>query len=226
MTKFDSAKPLFVGSAPARAGSVFDEIRKTVRDLDSGAGVAYSDLEAAFIANFKARSAKSVDSAYVRSYVRDAVNKYSHLSQETASEYTVTEVAAKEPKAPSTPKASPVNDEVVSFIRERGEVNTVEEIDLSQISVQTIVEETKRKTKTIMAAIEAMEAEGLVRTEQVDDSVYVYLTEAGFNRAEAAATAPAETAEVEAEQGEESSPAAQPEETAEQTEEVAEEIQA
>lgn len=181
MSKFDVNKPLFVGPAAARADTVFDALRKTVRDLQSEEeGASYSDVEAKMLSNFTPKNAKKYDAAYVKAYTRDAVTKFNYLSQDAASEYSVQQPKSR--AAADKPSDDELKNQILNFIREKGEVANVEEIDASQITVETLVEELGRKTKTIMKAVQELESEKLVRTEQREESLYVYLTEEGWNK--------------------------------------------
>lgn len=181
MSKFDPNKPLFVGPTAARGDTVFDALRQTVRDLQNeGEGAQYSDVEANMLANFKPKNAKKYDASYVKAYTRDAVTKFNYLSQDAASEYSV-----QEPKSRSSadkPSEEGLKMEILQFIREKGEVSNVEEIDASQITIETLSSELGKKSKTITKAVSELESEGLVRTEQREASVYVYLTEEGWNK--------------------------------------------
>lgn len=181
MSKFDAAKPLFVGASPARGETVFDALRQAVRDLDKGEGVSYSDLEAKMLADLAPKNAKKYDGAYVKAYTRDAVTKFNYLSQDAAAEYSVQESKAKASSA-DKPVDAAFKLEIMRFIREKGEVSSVEEIDASQITVETLVSELGRKNKTVMKAVTELEEEGAVRTEQRESSLYVFLTEAGWDR--------------------------------------------
>lgn len=198
MSKFDASKPLFVGSAPARGETVFDALRMAVRDLDQGEGVSYADLESKMLSGFTPKNAKKYDGSYIKAYTRDAVTKFNYLSQDAASEYSVQESKSRAPAA-DKPVDNSLKLEILRFIREKGEVTTVDEIDASQITVETLVSELGRKNKTIMKAVTELEEEGAVRTEQRENSLYVYLTEAGWERfmAESAGSVAQEAADAE-----------------------------
>jgi DNA-binding MarR family transcriptional regulator len=189
-TKLDTEKPLFMGPTAVREGSVVDAIRQAVRDLDKGDGVSYANLEAHLIKNFQPKKSQGYGPSYIKAYVRDAVNKYGHLSYENAGhEYSA--IAAPEPKA-KTPKvkkltkAQQADIDALNFIRTRGEVADAGDLDATQITVQDFVTETGRKTKTVEKQIDALEKDGLVRSENrgegEETSRYVFLTPAGLSR--------------------------------------------
>jgi DNA-binding MarR family transcriptional regulator len=204
-TKLDTEKPLFMGPTAVREGTVVDAIRQAVRDLDKGQGVSYADLEKHLLDNFQPKKSQGYGPSYIKAYVRDAVNRYGHLGNESGG-HEYASIAAPEPK-PKAPKkltkAQQAEIDALNFIRTRGEVSDAGDLDNSQITVQDFVTETGKKTKTVEKQLAAMEKEGLVRTESVpgneegESSVYVYLTNAGLaklNEAEAAAAAEAEAA--------------------------------
>jgi DNA-binding MarR family transcriptional regulator len=181
MSKFDPNKPLFVGPTAARGDTVFDALRQVVRDLQhEGEGAQYSHVEANMLANFKPKNAKKYDASYIKAYTRDAVTKFGYLSQSAASEYSVQE--SKSRSSADKPSDEGLKMEILQFIREKGEVSNVEEIDASQITIETLSSELGKKSKTITKAVSELESEGLVRTEQREASVYVYLTEEGWNK--------------------------------------------
>lgn len=191
-TKLDTEKRLFLGPTAVREGTVVDAMRQAVRDLDTGEGVSYADLEAHMLANFAPKKSQGYGASYVKAYVRDGVNKYGHLSYENGNhEYSATaapEKKAAAPKAKKLTKAQQAEVDTMNFIRNRGEVNDAGDIDSSQITIADVVSETGKKTKTVTNQIEKLSEQGLVRTETREgnegeqDSIYVYLTQAGFAR--------------------------------------------
>ena len=198
-----------MGPTAVREGTVVDAIRQAVRDLDQGEGVSYQDLEKHLLENFQPKKSQGYGPSYIKAYVRDAVNRYGHLSNE-AGGHEYSSIAAPEPK-PKAPKkltkAQQAELDSLNFIRNKGEVNDESDLDKSQITVQDFVTETGKKTKTVEKQLAAMEKDGLVRTESVqgneegESSVYVYLTAAGLAKigeveAQQAAAAEAESAEA------------------------------
>ena len=184
-TKFDTTLPLFLGETPVREATTFGQIRLAVSQLDKGEGVSYEDLEAYMLANYTPTKSKNYDGSFIKSYVRDAVGKFGYLSHENlGAEYTavapVEKKAASEPKEKPLTKAQKAGIELLAVIRDKGEVSDVSELDSSKITVETLVQETKKKTKTIEKMVSDLEAAGNVRSEQVEDSTYVFLTAAGF----------------------------------------------
>lgn len=189
-TKLETEKPLFMGPTAVREGTVVDAIRQAVRDLDKGDGVSYADLEAHLLANFQPKKSQGYGASYVKAYVRDAVNRYGHLSYENQG-HEYSSIAAPEPKAPKPKKltkAQQAEIDSLNFIRTRGEISDAGDLDGSQITVQDFVTETGKKTKTVEKQLAAMETAGLVRTESREgnepgqNSVYVFLTPAGLSR--------------------------------------------
>lgn len=191
-TKLDTEKKLFLGPTAVREGTVVDAIRQAARDLNKGEGVSYADLEAHLLANFTPRKSQGYGASYVKAYVRDAVNKYGHLSYEdNGHEYSsiaAPEPKAKEPKAKKLTKAQQADIDALNFIRTRGEVSDAGDLDSTQITIQDFVTEGGRKTKTVEKQVKALEDGGFVRTETRDGNVegesstYVYLTPAGLAR--------------------------------------------
>jgi DNA-binding MarR family transcriptional regulator len=210
-TKLDTDKPLFMGPTAVREGTVVDAIRIAVRDLDQGEGVSYADLEKHLLENFKPKKSQGYGPSYIKAYVRDAVNRYGHLSNENQGhEYSAIAAPEPKPKAPKKlTKAQQAELDSLNFIRNKGEVAGEEDLDKSQITVQDFVTETGKKTKTVEKQLAAMEKDGLIRTETVagneegESSVYVYLTSAGLAKiseveAQQAAAAEAENATADA----------------------------
>lgn len=195
-TKLDKEKRLWVGPTAVREGTVVDAIRSAVNQLGGGPGgegVAYSDLEAHLLANFAPKKSQGYGASYVGAYVRDAVNRYGHLTHDGGSAVEYSSIAAPEPKA-KTPKvkkltkAQQAEIDMLNLIRTRGEVSDAGDIDNTQITVQDFVTETGKKTKTVENSIAKLEKDGLVRTESVagnaegENSTYVFLTSAGLSR--------------------------------------------
>jgi hypothetical protein len=200
-TKLDTEKTLFLGNEITRAGTVFGHIRKAVSELDKGEGVTYTDLEAHLLSNFKPTKSQSYDSSYVKSYVRDAVNKFGFLSHENLGvEYVETSPAEKkvaEVKVKPLTKAQISQNELLSFIRDKGEVSDVNDVDSTKITSETLMQEMKKKQKTVDNMVAALEKDNMVRTEVVEGSTYVFLTATGLARVNAA-TSPSVSGDGEA----------------------------
>lgn len=194
--KLDKEKRLWVGPTAVREGSVVDVIRKAVGDLGGGPGgdgVPYADLEKHLLDNFTPKKSQGYGASYIGAYVRDAVNRYGHLTHEGDAAVEYSAIAAPEPKA-KTPrvkkltKAQQGEIDMLNFIRTKGEVADAGDLDGTQITVQDFVTETSKKTKTVESAIGKLEKDGLVRTESVagneegQNSTYVFLTQAGLAR--------------------------------------------
>lgn len=185
--KLDLTRNLFVGPATARANSVLDAIRRGVVALDEGEGVPYAKLEEYLLRNYSPAKAKNYDSTFIKSYVRDAVNKSHHLSYEAGSVYGVTAAPAPKPKkARRVTKAHLEELDVLVFLRDRGEVHTIGDIDSPKITPEDVVAETKRKQKTVDKIVESLVKQGFARVDSVpgndegDVVRYVYLTPAGL----------------------------------------------
>jgi hypothetical protein len=183
-TKLDTEKKLFLGNTPVREATTFGAIRKFVNELNTGEGVSYTDLEAHMLENFKPAKSANYDGAYVKSYVRDAVNKFGYLSHEDlGAEYTVVAPAEKaeaEPVAKKLTKADKARLDVLAFVRDKGEVSDESDLDATKITTETIVSETKKKQKTVDGMIAALAESDFVRTEEVEGATYVFLTPAGL----------------------------------------------
>lgn len=182
--KLDTEKPLFLGKTAVREATTFGQIRKFVNELDKGQGVAYEDLEKHMLENYKPTKSENYGPTFVKAYVRDAVNKFGHLSHEDLG-VTYEAIAPAEKKTavvkekPLT-KAQQAKVDLLAVVRDRGEVTDVSEIDSSKITTETLVQETKKKGKTIGKMVGELETDGLVRTEKVEESTYVFLTAAGL----------------------------------------------
>lgn len=204
--KLDTEKRLFLGPTAVREGTVVDHIRQAVRDLDQGEGVAYADLEKHLLDNFKPGKSQGYGPSYIKAYVRDAVHRYGHLSNDNGGhEYSAIAKPEPKPKAPKKlTKAQQAEIDMLNFIRTRGEIGDTGDLDGTQITVQDFVTETGKKTKTVEKNISKLEEQGLVRTEQrggeegQEGSTYVFLTPAGLSRlqeVESQATGEATSAE-------------------------------
>lgn len=193
-TKLDTEKRLWLGPTAVRAGSVVDAIRSAVNELGGapgGDGVAYSDLEKHLLENFQPKKSQGYGQSYIRAYVRDAVQRYGHLTNDPDKAVEYSSIAAPEPKA-KTPKAKKMTKaqqaeiDALNFIRTRGEVADAGDLDNTQITIKDFVTETGKKTKTVQNQIEKLEKDGLVRTESRgeggDEATYVFLTQAGLSR--------------------------------------------
>lgn len=189
-TKLDTEKPIFLGTTAVREGSVVDNIRQAVRDLDKGEGVSYSDLEKHLLDNFSPAKSQSYGPSYIKSYVRDGLLKYKHLSHEDiGAEYEAIQPAPKKEKAPKKPtKAQQAQGQYLGFIRDAGEIADASDLDSTQITLEDVVSGTNRKMKTVKSNIAKLEEAGLVRTEDRDGNeegdtiTYIFLTEAGLER--------------------------------------------
>jgi DNA-binding MarR family transcriptional regulator len=186
----DTEKKLWVGPTAVRAGTVVDAMRQAANELGGapgGDGVSYADLEKHLLENFSPKKSQGYGPSYIRAYVRDAVQRYGHLVNEADKAEEYSSIAAPEPKAKASKpkkltKAQQAELDALNFIRERGEVSDAGDIDNTQITVQDFVTETGKKTKTVEKQIDKLEKDGLVRTESREDSIYVFLTQAGFSR--------------------------------------------
>lgn len=192
--KLDLEKRLFVGPTAVRQGTVVDEIRKAVSELDTGEGVTYADLEAKMLRDYTPGKSSNYSASYIKSYVRDGVNKYDHLSYEPGHTYEA--LAAPERKARASgggggrrstvSKAAQERTEMLQFIRDQGQVTDISQIDGTQISAEDFAEASGRKQKSIDKMLTALETEGLVRIEGREGNVegdvvrYVFLTPAGY----------------------------------------------
>ena len=193
-TKLDTEKRLFLGPTAVRENTVVDKMRQAVRDLGGepgGEGVTYPDLEKHLVENFRPNKSQGYGPSYIKPYVRDGVHRYGHFTHDADKAESYSAIAAPEPKA-KTPKvkkltkAEQANIDTLNFIRTRGEVSDASDLDSTQITVQDFVTETGKKTKTVEKQIDALEKDGLVRTESRgegdDASRYVFLTQAGLSR--------------------------------------------
>lgn len=201
-TKLDTEKPLFLGNEKTREVTVFGNIRKAVWELDKGDGVSYDDLEAHLLTNFKPNKSKTYDASYVKSYVRDAVNKFGYLSHEDiGASYEIVTTAEKTPaqakvKAPT--KAQVAQNEVLAFIRDRGDVVDVNDVDDTQFTAEMIMQELKKKQKTVDTMVAALVKATYLRTEEVDGTTYVYLTPEGLEHVNAVSPAAEDSSDDEA----------------------------
>ena len=188
--KLDTEKKLHLGPTAVREGTVVDEIRQAVRDLDKGEGVTYADLEKHMVDNWSPKKSQGYGPSYIKAYVRDAVNKYGHLSYEAQGhEYSAIatpEKKAVEPKAKKLTKAQQNEIDMLKLIQSKGEITDVSNLDDSQVTTQDFVTETGKKLKTVENSLAKLETAGLVRTEQRDGNeegtttTYVFLTASGF----------------------------------------------
>lgn len=196
--KLDTEKPLFLGKTAVREGTVADEIRKTVSQLDTGNGVSYTDLESHLLKNYAPKKSKNYSASFIKSYVRDGVNRYGHLSHvNEGHEYSA--LAAPEAKARGTgrskkpSKAQQEKVELLQFVRDQGNVSDVGQLDTSGVTVDDMVNASGRQEKTISKMVESLETEGLVKTEsrpgavEGDNVRHVFLTAAGYQLANEAA---------------------------------------
>lgn len=187
--KLDLEKPLFVGPTAVREGTVVDAIRKAVSELDTGEGVTYPKLEEHMLRSFTPGKSSNYSASYIKSYVRDGVNKYGHLSHESGHSYSA--LAAPEKKertarARRPSKASQERMDMLRFIRDQGQVTDSSQLDNTQISAEDFAAASGRKQKTIDRMLDELQNEGLVRIDSRDGNVegdvvrYVFLTPAGY----------------------------------------------
>jgi predicted transcriptional regulator len=191
--KLDKTLPLFLGEKPTRESTVFGQMRKAVWELGQGAAVTYADMEAHMLANFQPAKTAKYDAAYIAAYARDAVGKFGYLSHEDGGhEYTVTAEAEKKPAAEKPKKLSKAEQEGIALlkvIKTRGEVDDVSLINSSQVDVDAVVTETKKKSKTVQKIAASLVEKGLLRMETSGEATYLYLTEAGFEAVNGSAEA-------------------------------------
>lgn len=207
-TKLDTEKPIFLGPTAVREGTVVDNIRQAVSQLDQGEGVKYDDLEKHLLENFAPSKSQSYGPSYVKSYVRDGIHRYDHLSHENGGhEYSAIEPAPKKAtKAKGLTRKEKTEVEYMDFIRQHGEVSSADELDQTQISIQDYVTETNRKTKTIEGNVAKLEEKGWLRTEEREGNeegstvTYVFLTPEGYTRLEEVDAQLAELASAESEE--------------------------
>lgn len=198
--KLDTEKPLYLGPTAVREGTVADEIRKAVNQLNTeGKGVTYSELEAHLLANYTPKKSQNYSASFIKSYVRDGVNRYGHLSHDNGGhEYSA--LAAPEPKARRSgggarkpTRAQQEKVELLQFIRDQGDVADISQLDAKGVSQDDMVNASGRKVKTIAKMVDNLETEGLVRTVDGEGQIegdtvrQVYLTPAGYQMANEAA---------------------------------------
>jgi hypothetical protein len=164
-----------------------------VRDLNTdGQGVSYAQLEKHLLENYTPRKSQNYSASFIKSYVRDGVNRYNHLSHvNEGNEYSA--LAAPEPRARSggggrkgPTKAQQEKTELLQFVRDQGNVADVSQLDSNPVSSHDMVQASGRKAKSIDKMLDGLEAEGLIRCESVDGTIEgdtvrnVYLTAAGY----------------------------------------------
>ncbi len=187
-TKLDTSRPLFMGSRAVRENTFNDQIRRAVKALDTGTGVTYPQLEEYLLQNYAPAKSANYGPSFIKSYVRDAVNKYDLLSYEDQGHDYAAEAAplprtrSTEPRKPG--KARVEQLEVARFIRDAGEVADAGDVDNTQITAADIAAELKRRRKTVDRHVETLVEEGLLRVagEPSGNDVveFVYLTGAGL----------------------------------------------
>lgn len=195
--KLDTEKPLFLGKTAVREGTVADEIRKAVAKLDQGQGVSYADLEKELLENYQPKKSKNYSASFIKSYVRDGVNRYGHLSHvNEGAEYSALAAPESKPRTGGSKKPSKAQQEKVEllqFVRDQGNISDAGQLDSNSVTVDDMVNASGRQEKTISKMVDGLESEGLVRTEgrpgQVEgDTVrHVFLTQAGYVLANEAA---------------------------------------
>jgi hypothetical protein len=196
--KLDTEKPLFLGPVAVREGTVADEIRKAVSHLDSGQGVKYSDLERHLLENYTPKKSQNYSASFIKSYVRDGVNRYDHLSH-TSGGHEYSCLAAPEPKARTggtrkPGRAEKEKTEILQFVRDQANIADQSELDAKSVTTDDMVRASGRKAKTINKMVDDLQTAGLVRTEDSESTVVagdterkVFLTPAGYVRANEAA---------------------------------------
>lgn len=195
--KLDMTRPLYMGANAARENTVVDHIRRAVRALDTGNGVTYAQLEEYMLTNYTPAKSKNYSGSFVKSYVRDAVNKYGYLSHEDLGhDYAVeTAPAPKERKPKRVGKAQQEVLSVLKFIRDAGEVADASDVDNTNIGPEDIANELGKRKNWVEGRVDKAVEQGYLRKEEDDGRTLVYLTAAGFAAAnaedpEGAASAP------------------------------------
>ncbi len=182
--KLDLARPLFMGKTAAKENTVQDHIRRAVHALDKGNGVPYPQLEEYMLTNFTPSKSKGYGASFIKSYVRDAVNRYDLLSYEQGGyDYAVEATAARTPKEPRPKRVTKARTEqlaVLKFIRDAGEVADASDVDNTQITASDIAQELGKRRTTIDTKVAELVKEGLLRTEEDGGNELVYLTAAGL----------------------------------------------
>jgi DNA-binding MarR family transcriptional regulator len=209
--KLDLTRPLFLGAKAVRENTFNDQVRRAVAALDEGEGVPYAKLEDHLLRNYTPAKSANYGPSFIKSYVRDAVNKYDLLSYENGGhEYSADAAPAArtktaEPRKPS--KARVEQLEVLKFIRDAGEVADAGDVDNTQITAADIASELGKRRKTIDTKVEQLVTEGLARTEDEPTTgenavvTHVYLTAAGLAAVNAMYPEGAESSEGAAEGG-------------------------
>ena len=201
--KLDIEKPLFLGPEPVRENTVMDHVRRAVSALDEGQGVPYGKLEEYLLKNYAPAKSQNYSGSFIKSYVRDGVNKYSQLSYEDGGHEYSAKASPEKTKEVKPKRVTKVREEelaLLAVIRDRGEVADASQLDVTQITVEDLVTELGKKTKTIEDRVKKLVEAGDLRVEAVpgnegDDVVnYVYLTAAGFAAVNAAAPEGADSA--------------------------------
>src|ERR1043166_926177 len=183
-TKLDLSRPLFMGPNAARENTVVDHIRRAVQALDTGSGVPYATLEEYLLRNYTPAKSQNYNSRFIKSYVRDAVNKYGHLSYvDEKHEYKAE--AGPQPRTPRGPKrpskAKLETLSVLKFIRDAGEVADAGDVDNTQITPQDIANELGKRQPWVDTRVERAVEEGYARVETTEGQpTLVYLTAAGY----------------------------------------------
>lgn len=199
--KLDTTRPLYMGATPAREGTVVDHIRKAVANLDKGEGVTYDALEAYLLENYTPSKSKNYNGSFIKSYVRDAVNKYGFLTQEDGGHtYSVEASPEAKPRAAKAPRVNKSREDMLSvlrFICEAGEVAGPHDVRQTNITVEDIAQELDRRKNWVELRVESAVSEGLAELSVEEGRNLVYLTAAGYEAVAPEATeASAETAEA------------------------------
>lgn len=196
--KLDLSRPLFMGPTAARENTTVDHIRRAVAALDTdGTGVTYPQLEEYMLRNYTPAKSANYSGSFVKSYVRDAVNKYGYLTYDNAGhEYAVE--AGPKPKAPKAKRVTNKQKEILSvlqFIRDAGEVADAHDVDNTNITPEDVAQELGKRKTWVEPRLTAACEQGLARLEDEGGRTLVYLTPAGFaavnaNDPDGAASAP------------------------------------
>lgn len=204
--KLDTTRPLFLGPVAARAGTVVDHIRKAVAALDTGSGVLYPQLEEYLLKNYTPAKSANYNGSFVKSYVRDAVNKYEYLSYaDGGHEYkaeTAPQAKPKQARAPRVSKAQQEVLQVLGFIHTAGEVEGPDDVGNTVITIEDVAQELNKRRNWVEGRVATAVEQGLATLEEENGKKLVYLTANGYNAVAPQATDSSETSEQTAEEEE------------------------
>ncbi len=182
--KLDLTRPLYMGATAARAGTVVDNIRLAVQQLDTGEGVLYPVLEKHLLENYTPAKSANYNASFVKSYVRDAVNKYGFLSYDNGGHAYAAEAGpvarAKTERAPRVSKAKAEVLSVLEFIRTAGEVAGAEDVRNTNITPADVAQELGKRRNWVDGRVAAGVADGLLSLETENGQELVYLTADGY----------------------------------------------